>query len=174
MITSNGKLVLGEGMLDSVAPLFWWVVATIILSLFVFYSFMAIKELREDRLVRRARLEWVTIERNDILSLQSDGNSKEAEGSYLFSSTDQLSSENGGFYRYAITTEQGIQIKQTNQTFPDIPTSSIFIHETDASKPYYAYQEVTYTDSRIKRKTGEKRLIFFVPEGTVQNLFCVK
>ncbi len=138
--------------------LFIWFISIVIILWFLFGVFIFFEDMREKKLIRCSRLEWFTIEQNDILSLQS---------------SDENGSDNDKFYRYALSIEQGIQIKQTNQTFPDIPISNIFIHETDTSKPYYAYQEVKYTDFRIKQKPEKKRLIFFVPKGTVQNLFRV-
>ncbi|MCD2208604.1 hypothetical protein [Listeria booriae] len=130
-----------------------------------------------DKLAESQVREWQVKEKGDLVSL---GNASDTTMSgVFFLGIGKVSSEQVNYYAFAQKTDQGIQVRRTNEAFKNIRFSDIYIQEKASESPHYALEVYRYKDKRVEKVIGSSpkdekyRLIFVVPQKTVQQDFHV-
>ncbi|MBC1490949.1 hypothetical protein HCI99_04795 [Listeria booriae] len=123
--------------------------------------------------------EWFTEKKQTIVNLETDKSSK-VKGTFFLGSGN-ISSDNEKFYVFAVKSQQGVQLKQTDEQFKDIKFSDIYIQEKAVEKPYYLLEKRRYKDKRVAKILNEsifielekERLTFVVPPNTIKSNFGI-
>ncbi|MBC2258901.1 hypothetical protein [Listeria booriae] len=123
--------------------------------------------------------EWITEKKQTIVNLETDKSSK-VKGSFFLGSGN-ISSDNEKYYVFAVKSQQGVQLKQTDEQFEGIKFSDIYIQEKAVEKPYYLLEKWGYKDKRVEKILNgpfdfdfvKERLTFVVPPNTIKSNFGI-
>ncbi|MCA5014553.1 MULTISPECIES: hypothetical protein [unclassified Enterococcus] len=95
-------------------------------------------------------------------------------GSIGFSFYKQSTAKDFIDYRYVIKTENGYQLRTLSKQYPGLSEGEIYIQEkAETVSPKIILEQRQYKEKEFNKVfgSGEKRVIFIVPEGTVQTKF---
>lgn len=126
-----------------------------------------------------AQKEW-TIEKKQIIVNLGTENASKLKGTFFLGS-GSISSNNEKYYVFAVKSQQGVQLKQTDKQFKDIAFSDIYIQEKAVEKPYYLLEKMKYKDKRVAEilnkssffEDEKERLTFVVPPNTIKSIFDI-
>ncbi|MBC1937801.1 hypothetical protein HCA69_15635 [Listeria grandensis] len=142
-----------------------------------YFNYVNAKMEASNTLAASQSREWQVKEKGNLASL---GNTSDTVMSgVFFLGIGKVSSKQESYYAFAKKTEQGIQVKRTDEVFKNIRFSDIYIQEKAAESPHYALEVYRYKDKRVENVIGsspddeKSRLISVVPEKTVQQDFHV-
>ncbi|MBC1333469.1 hypothetical protein [Listeria booriae] len=159
-------------------PVLFVTVLMFMVPLFLqYFNYVSAKNEASNTLAASQSREWQVKEKGDLASL---GNASDTVMSgVFFLGIGKVSSKQESYYAFAKKTDQGIQVKRTDEAFKTIRFSDIYIQEKAAESPHYALEVYRYKDKRVEKVIGsspddeKSRLIFVVPEKTVQQDFHV-
>lgn len=143
-------------------------------GVFVFSSFKqnnAIEHIKESY-KQKVPIEWITKSEENLYSMnvQEKVELQGSGGIFL----NQISSKDFTDYRYVVKTENGYQLRTLSKQYPGLSEGDIYIQEEAKTvSPKIILEQYQYKEKEFNKVfgVGEKRVIFVVPEGTVQTKF---
>lgn len=126
----------------------------------------------KDSYKKKVPIEWVTKSEEDLYSMnvQEKVELQGSGGIFL----NQISSNDFTDYRYVVKTENGYQLRTLSKQYKGLSEGDIYIQEKpETVSPKIILEQHQYKEKEFNKVFGarEKRVIFVVPEGTVQTKF---
>jgi len=163
-------------------PLFWWIDGLQLLflvfllvcgtgGLSIYKQKKEIDHIKETY-KQKAPIEWVTKSEENLYSMnvQEKVELQGSGGIFL----NQISSNDFTDYRYVVKTEKGYQLRTLSKQYSGLSEEDIYIQEKPGTvSPKIILEQHQYKEKEFNKVfgAGEKRVIFVVPEGTVQTKF---
>ncbi|MBO0441534.1 hypothetical protein [Candidatus Enterococcus ikei] len=121
---------------------------------------------------KKVPIEWVTKSEEDLYSMDvQDKYELQGSGGIFL---NQISSKDFTDYRYVVKTENGYQLRTLSKQYSGVSEEDIYIQEKpETVSPKIILEQHQYKEKEFNKvfDADEKRVIFVVPEGTVQTKF---
>lgn len=126
----------------------------------------------EDKYREAAPSEWVKKTEDNLYSMNVQEKVELHGSGGIF--LNQISSKDFTDYRYVVKTENGYQLRTLSKQYKGLSEGDIYIQEKpETVSPKIILEQHQYKEKEFNKVFGarEQRVIFVVPEGTVQTKF---